>query len=129
MHCITSKAHILSNLLQLQNTAVAYVVVVIDLWTVAPPYKKLKKETWSQSQRSSTWFSFGLWNRHPPSRDIICFRWPENLVKRKCDSAFNFFCYFHDVDLGQSWEVSSSYPCRRESSSLAFGHDDVSSLS
>lgn len=43
MLCIIWKAHILSNLLQLQYIAGAYIVVIIDLWTVAPPYMKLKK--------------------------------------------------------------------------------------
>lgn len=40
---IVWKAPIISNLLQLQYIAVAYTVVTIDLWTIAPPHMKLKK--------------------------------------------------------------------------------------
>lgn len=40
---IVWKAHIISNLLQLQYIAVAYIVIIIDLWTIAPPHMKLKK--------------------------------------------------------------------------------------
>lgn len=43
MLCILWKAHILFNVLPLRYIAVAYIVVIIDLWTIAPPHMKLKK--------------------------------------------------------------------------------------
>lgn len=95
MLSIIWKAQILSNLLQLQCVAVAYIVVIIDLGTIAPPHIKLKNpDMITKPKILHMVLIWSLKHRHPPSRDFICFRWWENLVNRKCDSqCFQLFLF------------------------------------
>lgn len=96
------------------------------------PYVSLKIN--KQSKRSSTWFSFGLWNTDTGlTRILFKFQVWESLLNGKCDSpGFQHFLFYFVFIWGWSGpmlRIVTSCSCRCECSSMAFGHDDVGSFS
>lgn len=128
--CIIWKAQILSNLLQLQCVAVAYIVVIIDLGTIAPPHIKLKNPNMiTKPKILHMVLIWSLKHRHPPSRDFICFRWWENLVNKKYDSQCFQLFLFPWCWSGPKLRGHQFLPLQMWIPSVAFGHNDLSSLS